>query len=72
MQSSRANAGVPVPFSIHSCPHGCSVISLGQTTLHLSKSDFLDLVRLLLQHADGEGISVDEAVAPAAEQALYH
>jgi hypothetical protein len=61
-----------VSCSVRNCPHGCTVITLGPTSLHLGKADFLGLMQLLLQHARTNGMDVAEDLIPQATTLALH
>ena len=49
--------------SVHSCPHGCTIVHLGETKVHLCPKDFAAFVKLLLHHAWTNGLEVPSEAA---------
>lgn len=56
-----------VACTLKSCPLGCTIVTLGETTVHLSNRDFVHLVKTMLHHAWVNGLEVP---AEAAERPL--
>lgn len=52
-----------VACMLRSCAQGCTIVTLGDTTVHLSGADFVRLVKTMLHHAWVHGLEVPEAAA---------
>lgn len=55
-----------ISCSVRTCPSGCSVITIGAVSIHLSEGDYASLVKLLIRHANTHGIDLHSAISQPA------
>ena len=57
-----AKSGKNVSCALAACPKGCTVLTLGKTSVHLSDADYLKLLKAMLHHAWVQGLEVPAEV----------
>ena len=63
MDDSRKDA---IACSIACCPNGCSVLTIGAVSIHVSRADFVNLTNMMVHHARSQGLELPAEPAAAA------